>query len=72
VTNLRPAYMPRMSLSKTQKALFAWTAVFLIAAEGLKLAHLEGRLATGVGLLEVVLAILTGIAFGVVTVAKKD
>ena len=61
-----------MSLSKTQKLLFAWTAVFLVAAEGLKLAHLEGRLATGVGLLEVVLAILTGIAFGVVTVAKKD
>ena len=61
-----------MTLSKTQKLLFAWTVIFLIAAEGLKLAHLEGRLATALGLAEVVLAILTGIAFGAVTVAKKD
>jgi len=61
-----------MALSKTQKALFLWAAIFLIAAEVLKHSHPEGRLATRIGLIEVVLAILTGIAFGVVSVAKKD
>ena len=41
-------------------------------AEIVKLLHVEGRAATKIGLIEVVVAILTGIAFGIVASAKKE
>lgn len=62
----------KLELSKIQKALLAWSIAFLILAEVIKYLHIEGKTATRIGLVEVVVAILTGIAFGVMASAKKD
>lgn len=61
-----------VALSKAQKALLAWTAGFIALAEIVKGMHVEGRAATLVGLIELVLAIGTGIAFGVAAMAKNE
>ncbi|MGA9769345.1 MAG: hypothetical protein WBV94_09910 [Blastocatellia bacterium] len=61
----------KLELSKTQKALLLWSVIFLILAETVKHLHFEGRAATKIGLIEVVAAMLTGIAFGVVTSTNK-
>ena len=62
----------KLELSKTQKALLAWSIAFLILAEAIKYLHIEGKAATRIGLVEVMVAMLTGIAFGVTTsFAKK-
>lgn len=60
-----------MALSKAQKALLAWSTAFLLFAEVIKYLNFEGRAATRIGLIEVALAIVTGIAFGVAASAKK-
>ncbi|HXF39718.1 MAG TPA: hypothetical protein VN743_02375 [Blastocatellia bacterium] len=64
--------MSRIDLSKSQKALLAWTAGFLLLAEGVKRLRIEGRAATLVGLAELLLAIATGIAFGWATTANSE
>jgi hypothetical protein len=62
----------KLELSRAQKALLVWSISFLILAEAIKLLHTEGRMATRVGLIEVSVAILTGLAFGVAASVKKD
>jgi hypothetical protein len=62
----------KLELSRTQKALLAWSVIFLILAEVIKYLHVEGKAATRIGLVEVVVAMLTGIAFGVTASAKKS
>ncbi len=62
----------KLELSRAQKVLLAWSAVFLILAEVVKLLHIEGKAATRIGLVEVVVAMLTGIAFGVTASVKRD
>ena len=64
--------MSNGALSKTQKALLAWSAGFLILAEGAKRMRIEGRAATIVGLIELLLAIATGVAFGWATTANNE
>lgn len=64
--------MSSLDLSKAQKALLAWTAGFLLLAEALKRMRIEGRAATIVGLIELVLAIATGVAFGWAATANSE
>ena len=59
------------NLTGLQKGLLAWTILFLIAAEGMKYLQLGGRAAKFIGLLELLLAIATGIAIGLVASFKK-
>jgi hypothetical protein len=54
-----------IALSKAQKGLLAWSTAFLVLAEVIKYFNVQGRAATAIGLVEVVLAIATGVAFGV-------
>lgn len=61
-----------MGLSKAQKALLAWSIIFIAAAEAARALHVEGRAATLLGLAEVVLAVITGIAFGVAQTSKGE
>jgi hypothetical protein len=60
-----------IDLSKTQKAVLAWSAAFFILAELAKSLRVEADIATRIGLVEVLLAILTGIAFGFAASSKK-
>ncbi|HST21279.1 MAG TPA: hypothetical protein VLR90_09200 [Blastocatellia bacterium] len=62
----------KLELSRTQKILLAWSVIFLILAEVVKLLHIEGKAATRIGLVEVVVAMLTGIAFGITASAKNN
>jgi hypothetical protein len=62
----------RIELSKSQKALLIWSVAFFILAEMAKYLPIEGKTATRVGLIEVLLAIVTGIAFGVSASLKKE
>ena len=62
----------KLELSRAQKALLLWSISFLILAEAVKFLHVEGRMATRVGLIEVAVAILTGIAFGIAASANKE
>jgi hypothetical protein len=55
-----------------QKALLVWSAAFFILAESAKYLRFEGKAAAGIGLIEVLLAIATGIAFGVSASIRKD
>jgi hypothetical protein len=64
--------MSGMDLSKEQKALLAWSAGFLLLAEVVKRFRIEGRAATIVGLIELLLAIATGVAFGWATTANNE
>ena len=58
-------------LSKSQKLLLVWTALFIIGAEMVKRAGVEGRAATYIGMTELLLAIATGVAFGLAASAKN-
>jgi hypothetical protein len=62
----------RIELSRMQKALLVWSAAFFILAESAKYLRFEGKAAAGIGLIEVLLAIATGIAFGVSASIRKD
>lgn len=64
--------MSGMDLSRAQKALLAWSAGFLLLAEAVKRMRIEGRAATIVGLIELLLAIATGVAFGWATTADNE
>jgi len=55
-----------------QKALLVWSVAFCILAESAKYFRFGGKAATRIGLIEVLLAILTGIAFGVSASIRKD
>jgi hypothetical protein len=59
------------NLTGLQKGLLAWSVVFLIAAEGVKFLPLGGRTAKFIGLLELLLALATGIAVGFAASFKK-
>ena len=59
------------NLTGPQKALLAWSIVFLIAAEAAKLLPLTVRAAKLIGALELLLAIATGIAVGLAASYKK-
>lgn len=61
-----------MGLSKAQKLLLAWSVCFILAAEVVKRMEVSQKAATVIGLIEVVLAIATGIAFGVAQTARGD
>lgn len=58
-------------LTAVQKALLAWSLGFLIAAEAAKYLQLTGRAAKIIGLLELLLAIATGVAVGLAARFKK-
>ena len=62
----------KLELSRAQKALLVWSISFLILAEIVKHLHIEGKAAARIGLIEVAVAILTGVAFGIAASAKKD
>jgi len=64
--------MSNSGLSKAQKGLLAWSAGFLLCAEVVKRFRVEGRAATIVGLIELLLAIATGIAFGITATADGE
>ncbi|MFP5263313.1 MAG: hypothetical protein ACLGJB_15535 [Blastocatellia bacterium] len=61
----------RIALSRAQKALLAWSTAFLVLAEVIKYLNVRGRAATAIGLAEVLLAIATGVAFGVAASRKE-
>jgi len=58
-------------LTAVQKALLVWSVGFLIAAEAAKYLQLSGRAAKFIGLLELLLAIATGVAVGLAARFKK-
>lgn len=60
-----------IALSKAQKAILIWSVAFLILAQLVKYLNFEGKAATRIGLLEVLLAIGTGIAFGIAASTRK-
>ena len=62
----------KLELSRTQKLLLAWSVIFLTLAEVVKLLHIEGKAATRIGLVEVLVAMLTGIAFGITSSTKRN
>ena len=68
---MKQSDMGSSSLSRAQKALLAWSAGFLLSAEVIKRFRVEGRAATIVGLIELLLAIATGIAFGITVTADS-
>ena len=59
------------NLTALQKGLLAWTIVFLGSAEAIKFLTLSGRLAKLVGLVELLLAMITGVAVGLSTSLKR-
>lgn len=62
----------RIALSKSQKALLIWSTAFLVLAQLIKYLNIQGKAATRVGLVELLLAIATGIAFGIAASAKRQ
>lgn len=58
-------------LTRLQKGLLLWSLAFLVAAEGAKYLQLAGRAAKVVGLLELLLAIATGVAVGIAASFRK-
>ena len=60
----------RRSLSRTQKGLLIWSGCALAGAEAIKHVSLSETASTAVGAVELILAIATGIAFGL-TVSKR-
>ncbi len=59
------------NLTGMQKGLLAWSILFLIAVEAVKYLQLAGRAAKVAGLLELLLAIATGISLGFAASFKK-
>ena len=53
-----------MEFVKANKWLFSWSAVLILVASVLKFVPMPKALTQFVGLLEVVLALLTGVLFG--------
>ena len=53
-----------MDFVKANKWLFSWSAVLILVASVLKFVPMPKAVAQFVGLLEVVLALLTGVFFG--------
>jgi hypothetical protein len=58
-------------MSKWQKVLLCWSVVVLGGAEWIKHIHLSDRTEILVGAVEIVAAVLTGVAFGIATISKK-
>lgn len=62
----------KLELSRTQKLLLAWSVIFLLLAEAVKYMHVEGKAATRIGLVEVLVAAITGIAFGITASTRRN
>ncbi|MCI0490924.1 MAG: hypothetical protein L0229_30395 [Blastocatellia bacterium] len=60
-----------MVMSRAHKWLLAWSVVFMIAATLLANAKMEEKTATWTGAIEITLAIVTGIAFGLASAKIK-
>lgn len=61
-----------MELLKSYKWLVVWSATFLLAASIVKFIPLSKPLTQWVGALELLLAVATGIAFGLKTFNKES
>lgn len=61
-----------MKISRTQRWLLAWSALALTAAFIVKQIEMDERTAVIVGAVEVLLAIATGIAFGLSVSTRKS
>jgi hypothetical protein len=59
-------------MSKLQKLLLCWSVVALGAAEYIRHVHLSDKIEIAVGAAEVLIAVATGIAFGVATINKNS
>jgi hypothetical protein len=57
-------------MSKWQRLLLGWTVVALGAAEYVRHLRLSDRAQVVIGATEVLLAVATGIAFGIATISK--
>jgi hypothetical protein len=68
----KAAVATRIELSRMQKALLVWSVAFCILAESAKYLSFDVKAAARIGLIEVLLAIATGIAFGVSASIRKD
>lgn len=64
----------RIKITRIQKALLVWSVLALIAAEYIRWIHFSPRIETFIGLLELLVAIVTGLALGISLLAgtKKD
>jgi hypothetical protein len=60
-----------LGISSVQKWLIAWSILLLVAAEVVKHIHFGNAVTTIIGGLELMLAVLTGVAFALTTL-KKD
>ena len=58
-------------LTRTQKALLVWSILFLVATEALRFAQPSGRVAKLIGLLELLIAMATGIGIGINASLRK-
>ena len=61
-----------MELMKTHKWLFIWSAMFLLVAIIVKFIPLSKPVTQWVGGIELLLAIATGIAFGIAAFRKEE
>ena len=61
-----------MELIKTYKWLFIWSGFLLLAACVVKYSHLSKPMTQAAGLVEMLLAIAIGIAFGIKATKKED
>jgi hypothetical protein len=59
------------NLTGTQRMLLLWSIIFLIAAEAVKFMPLGGRTTKMVGLLELLLAMATGVGIGIAASFRK-
>jgi hypothetical protein len=63
--------MSLQQMTKAYKILIAWSALALASAEALKQLPISDKATLLVGAVEIVLAVITGIAFGFVTVKNS-
>jgi hypothetical protein len=61
-----------MEVKKSHKWLFVWSAVLLLVAFIIKFIPMSKPVTQWVGAVELLLAVATGIAFGIVTFRNED
>jgi hypothetical protein len=64
--------MANSQMSKWQKVLSCWSALALGAAEYIRHLHLSDRTEMLVGAAEILVAVLTGIAFGIAAIGRNN
>jgi len=67
-TNIHPVNI----MSRWQRILLCWAVLGFAAAEYVKRLHLSDRAQLIVGVIELTLAIATGIAFGIAAIRKNN